>query len=393
MLLASGAEKLMAAPGLADESCQGAVDALAATNGNKKQAAERLGLPYKTYASRLQIAQGRGFVAGTGKPFEVADLPEGDEPIEELLERRLKAFARKDKAERARKLIDVKVRCDGPIGIVHFGDPHVDDDGCDLPALMRHVEIVNRTEGMFGANVGDLQNNWVGRLAHLWGQQETSKRTAWRLTEWLVGSVQWLYLVGGNHDAWSGEGDPLKWMMRDQAGVFDYDGIRLNLPRGRSNLAQGPCRGARLRFRDRRAAGIRPADRAGPGPRADRAPLIHPPTEPSSVGSFGTTTSPRPSRASRAARAATKRALRKSAWRHTPSKATPMLTAMFAPKALAITSTTSTGSDILFLRGWGGGGPLSFRPRPAPTIAPQRLRPARGNQPPNQVPRFGRDKH
>lgn len=267
MLLASGAEKLMAAPGLADESCQGAVDALAATNGNKKQAAERLGLPYKTYASRLQIAQGRGFVAGTGKPFEVADLPEGDEPIEELLERRLKAFARKDKAERARKLIDVKVRCDGPIGIVHFGDPHVDDDGCDLPALMRHVEIVNRTEGMFGANVGDLQNNWVGRLAHLWGQQETSKRTAWRLTEWLVGSVQWLYLVGGNHDAWSGEGDPLKWMMRDQAGVFDYDGIRLNLcfPNGKQvrinarhdfaghsmwNPTHGPLKAAMMGWRD-----------------------------------------------------------------------------------------------------------------------------------------------
>ena len=27
------------------------------------------------------------------------------------------------------------------IGVIVFGDPHVDDDGCDWPALLRDVEL------------------------------------------------------------------------------------------------------------------------------------------------------------------------------------------------------------------------------------------------------------
>lgn len=201
------------------------------------------------------------------QPFTVADLPESEEPVEDLLDRRAEAFQRKDIAEQARKLIQVKVNIDGPVGICHFGDPHVDDDGCDIPALRHHVDIVNSTPGLFGANVGDLQNNWVGRLSHLWGEQETSKRQAWRLTEWLVRSVDWLYLVGGNHDAWSGSGDPLQWMMREQAGVFQYHGVRLELvfPNGKRvrinarhdfsghsmwNPVHGPMKAAMMGWRD-----------------------------------------------------------------------------------------------------------------------------------------------
>jgi len=249
------------------ELLQEAVDALAIA-GNQMQAALRLGINRKTYMSRLKLAQARGFLPLRKEPaFEIDDLPSGDEPIEELLERRSRAFHLKDRAEQARKLIDVRIKLDGPIGIVHFGDPHVDDDGCDLPTLRRHVEIVQSTPGMFGANVGDLQNNWVGRLSHLWGQQETSKKTAWRLTEWLVRSVDWLYLVGGNHDAWSGAGDPLQWITRDQAGVFDYGGVRLNLkfPNGKQirvnarhdfkghsmwNPGHGPLKAAMMGWRD-----------------------------------------------------------------------------------------------------------------------------------------------
>lgn len=252
-------------PGLTDEQLQQAVDALA-NAGSVQKAADLVGLNRATYEGRLREARRKGFEPQR-PAFEKQELPSPDEPIEELLERRTQAFLRRDRAEEARKLIQVKVKLDGPIGIVHFGDPHVDDDGCDLPLLRRHLEVVKATEGMFGANVGDLQNNWVGRLSHLWGEQETSKRTAWRLTEWLVRSVQWLYLVGGNHDAWSGAGDPLKWMTQDQAGIFDYDGVRLNLcfPNGKQvrinarhdfrghsmwNPTHGPAKAAMMGWRD-----------------------------------------------------------------------------------------------------------------------------------------------
>ena len=82
---------------------------------------------------------------------------------------------------------------------------------------------------MFGGNIGDNQNNWVGRLARLYGEQSTSAKESWRLTEYFISKVQWLYLVGGNHDAWSGAGDPLEWIVSQQAGLYNNNGVRMNL--------------------------------------------------------------------------------------------------------------------------------------------------------------------
>jgi len=200
-------------------------------SNNQVQAANYLGLDRRTFGHRLRAAQlklERGELRAE-KPFEIPRLPDGSPDAEELLERRKKDFERTRAAKVARKLIPITVKADGPIGIVHFGDPHVDDDGTDIGLLESHVRIINKTEGLFGANLGDLQNNWVGRLARLYGEQSTSHADAWVLTEWLVKAVQWLYLVGGNHDAWSGVGDPLKWIAAQSNNPLEYHGCRLNL--------------------------------------------------------------------------------------------------------------------------------------------------------------------
>lgn len=187
-------------------------------------------------AKELGYIDEDGLICGGPVGFRVEiDLPVEVPSEEELLERRRRDFARKKAAKEARRLIPVRVTMDGPIGIAHMGDPHVDDDGTDIEELERHVALIRDTDGLFGANVGDLQNNWVGRLARLYGQQSTSAAEAWVLVEWLVKAVPWLYLIGGNHDAWSGAGDPLKWIARDNQGVIEYWGARLNLkfPNGR----------------------------------------------------------------------------------------------------------------------------------------------------------------
>ncbi len=200
------------------------------------------------------------------KPFEIAFLPDEVADAQELLARRKKEYARKDLAEKARKLVSIKVKIPGPIGIVHFGDPHVDDPGTDIQALEDHVKIVNKTEGLFGANIGDNNNNWVGRLARLYGEQSTSAAEAWVLVEWLVQSVHWLYLLGGNHGGWSGAGDPLKWMKKLPT-IQDTWGARLNLefPNGKHvrvnarhdfgghsmwNTTHGPSKAAQMGWRD-----------------------------------------------------------------------------------------------------------------------------------------------
>ena len=82
-----------------------------------------------------------------------------------------------------------------------------------------------------------------------------------------VNKVDWLYLIAGNHDVWSGEGDPLEFLMRDHKGVYERWGARLNLrfPNGKEvrinarhffkghsiwNTAHGVARAAQMGWSD-----------------------------------------------------------------------------------------------------------------------------------------------
>lgn len=207
------------------------VQAVLENNGNKAAAAKQLGI------SRSQVRRILGL--GTmkdqysenakGNGMDVTNPPEELQPVEDLVEERKRKFTYKQAHERGRALIPVKVRMPGPIGILHFGDPHVDDDGTDIGLLEYHTNLCRETEGLFAANVGDTTNNWVGRLARLYGEQSTSAAEAWQLAEWFLNRTPWLYVIGGNHDAWSGQCDPLKWILRTQAAVYQSSEVRLNL--------------------------------------------------------------------------------------------------------------------------------------------------------------------
>lgn len=201
------------------------------------------------------------------RTLERDELPTGEESLTDLVERRKRQFCEHDAGLKARELIEIRVNETKPIGILHFGDPHVDDDGTDLAALERHAAIVRDTPGMYGANIGDVTNNWIGRLQRLYSEQSTTAREAWRLAEWFLGLVDWLYIIGGNHDAWSGAGDPLQWILRGCNGPFQYDGVRIALrfPNGREvrvnarhdfkghsmwNPAHGVSKAAQMGWRD-----------------------------------------------------------------------------------------------------------------------------------------------
>jgi hypothetical protein len=226
--------------------------------GSIRKAAAALGIPASTFQSRLARAP----------DFTREELPSSLAPVEDLIARRKQEFARVDAAKTARKLINVRVNLDGPVGIAHFGDPHVDDPGTDIAKLERHLALVRDTDGLLAANVGDQQNLWIGRLGRLYGEQSTSAKESWALTEWLINSCEWLYLIDGNHDCWAGAGDPLRWIMRSQTnGVHEAHGARLNLqfPNGRQvrvnarhdfpgnsmwNTVHGAAKAAQMGFRD-----------------------------------------------------------------------------------------------------------------------------------------------
>ena len=117
---------------------------------------------------------------------------------------------------------------DEPIGLLWLGDPHIDDNHCDWDALREHLDIINNYDGVYGCSLGDQQNNWVGRLGRLYGEQDTSHKTAWKLVEWLIQEMNPMILIGGNHDMWSGAGDPLKWIAESHT-VFENWEARIAL--------------------------------------------------------------------------------------------------------------------------------------------------------------------
>jgi hypothetical protein len=245
-------------------------------DGNRSAAAKYLNMHVRAIAARVAGLKKRGVPVMNGplpeaapvhKPFSVSQLPESDIPVEELILHRKRQFEHKRAYEEASSLIPVKVKIPGPIGILHFGDPHVDDDGCDIEALERHTQLVNDTEGLFAVNVGDTTNAWTGRLARLYADQSTSAAQAWKLAEWFVKRCNWLYIIAGNHDLWSGAGDPLRWIAKQQGALYQSSEARIALkfPNGAEvrvnarhdhagssiwNPAHGPMKAALMGTRD-----------------------------------------------------------------------------------------------------------------------------------------------
>jgi hypothetical protein len=215
--------------------------------GTVAAAARALGIPANTARCRFEMSLARlrlddpratarrRLAPPATKPHTMPELPSELPTADELRARRRRQFDRKVEAKEARQLIPVTVAMEGPIGVAIPGDPHLDDDGTDLSLVERHVDIINRTEGLFALGIGDYSNNWVGRLSRLYADQSTSAAEAWVLVEWYVRAVHWLALVGGNHDVWKGDGDPITWMSKSARVTYEAHGVRLGLllPNGR----------------------------------------------------------------------------------------------------------------------------------------------------------------
>ena len=200
---------------------------------NQSEAARILGLKRPTFCNRLQRAEQLGL---TTEEFTVPEMPPGDLDVEELLDFGCRRFEERHALARAQKWIPIKIKLSGPIGICWFGDPHIDDNGCNLPLLRRDTRIVRDTEGMFGAHIGDTTNNWIGRLMRLFADQDTSQETARKYAKWLLvdSGVPWLLWLMGNHDEWNNGSEILRGMNVKKVLMQDWRAqIKLVFPNGR----------------------------------------------------------------------------------------------------------------------------------------------------------------
>lgn len=186
--------------------------AAVAKYGSQAAAARALNINRKTFISRLDAERIASKSADNVLTFP--ELPDRREPIESLIKRRAEHFERQKSHAKAATWQQIQVADRKPIALVLMGDPHVDDDGCDWPALMDDVAYMRDTPGMYGLNIGDSTNNWVGRLARLFGNQETSQSSARQLCEWLLtgAGINWAAVLLGNHDEWNEGGEIIKRM-------------------------------------------------------------------------------------------------------------------------------------------------------------------------------------
>lgn len=197
-------------------------------HGSQREAAEALGIHHSAVqgmVARVKAhAASKGGVQPTATPtFD--PLPSKSGTYDELKQAALKRFERRLAYDTEKRFRKIRFEDNLPIALGYIGDPHLDDDGCDWPSLTADTDTIVETPGFYASNLGDTTNNWVGRLARLYAHQETTSAQAWILAEgWLkeIGP-KLLMLVRGNHDAWSGESDPLPWIMSGHPATDVYE--------------------------------------------------------------------------------------------------------------------------------------------------------------------------
>jgi hypothetical protein len=204
-------------------------------------AAKALNLTRSALQARLARAEAAGIVAGERRQprdeLHIPTPPPKNETIKELLARRKALYTRRQTHDEFMDLVPIDVKMPGPVAICAVGDPHVDDDGCDLAGIERDMTLIGKTKGMYALHLGDITNNWVGRLGRLYAHQTTTAEDGIRLAEWMFDLAPPLAVVGGNHDVWN---EGMSWLnfCLKQAGVqlVQTHGIRLELrfPRGQS---------------------------------------------------------------------------------------------------------------------------------------------------------------
>ena len=217
--------------------------------GSQKQAAHELGMPLTTFRSHISAGKQRFNIPDdeywnrdymhklpSTEMFQIdQETLEESEDMTEYVDHLTNRFVKYQNRRKKSKWHSVKIQKDEPIAIVWMGDPHIDDNGCDWVTLRRDIDIINSHDNIKGASLGDMSNNWVGRLARLYAHQDTSEETAWKLVEWFIKETDFLLLVGGNHDLWSGAGDPIEYMKSEHTIYDPWESrISLDFPNGKS---------------------------------------------------------------------------------------------------------------------------------------------------------------
>lgn len=231
-----------------------------ATNPNLAAVAERLGVTVKTVKNRAAEIRGRRqngedvpeLVSRAGRAaqpvdfskreVEFGELPDPDEDVNSLLARAIEHNERQQHYHEAKRVVDVRVKTPGPIGIAGIPDQHLNNPGTRLRKAFDDARLIAETPGLYGVSIGDSLDNFIiGRLERARRKDVMSHSDSWRLQEHYFSIIaeKLLISIGGNHNDWIeklGGLDILKMQFRDLGIDATYhpvqQRVRVTTPNG-----------------------------------------------------------------------------------------------------------------------------------------------------------------
>lgn len=133
----------------------------------------------------------------------------------------------------------VYLRSNAPIGIGFQGDGHLDDEGTDVGLFFDHANLFTEDNpGLYLGFMGDIWNNWVGRLTKLYRNQSLTDAETRALIGHYLSNSNFLFFLLGNHDLWNEKCDLLENMVKNLSNckitAAHEQHVELVFPNGRS---------------------------------------------------------------------------------------------------------------------------------------------------------------
>lgn len=130
---------------------------------------------------------------------------DGDEPIEDLLDRTMKATKRAIAKAQKRKMATARLITKRPIGIAFASDQHLSTDApVDVEKAFEDARLIQQEPGLFCVLGGDGADNHIKHRSALVGKR-SAPPDEWRLYDHYIGTLglKLLAIISGNHDDWT----------------------------------------------------------------------------------------------------------------------------------------------------------------------------------------------
>lgn len=195
--------------------------ALYEANGfNAYKTAQHLGMDKSGIAKRLQRLRKE---KEEGTKVTLPTFPDDDIPTKDIVSFMARRYQQRWEHQKAKKWFEIRLP-DGPFGLMMWGDPHLDSNGCNWPLLEKHIGI-SKNPGIYSINIGDTLDNWPhgSRLIKLYAHSDQSTDTARRLADYFFNEsgIRWLVVLLGNHDRWPGHNN-IKSIAKNPIVVEDW---------------------------------------------------------------------------------------------------------------------------------------------------------------------------